>query len=124
MFATYIRSVLDWLHRLVCSQSRPGPCDSDRSTIAHEGRETVSYYLTLFVDDSETSQNAEELLKRNGFSFSRCLVRRDDEEFTPAELPVLITGDGRYSGYEAISLYCDYLASKIATTPTAVGSFG
>jgi hypothetical protein len=84
---------------------------SDKST--REGKPGLSYFITLFVDESDESRKAEEILSQKGLTFSKCVVGRDDRDVNIARLPLLISGQGQCHGIDDIRIYADYLARAV-----------
>ena len=70
-----------------------------------QGVKYMRHYRTLFLNNSEDSRKAEEILKQKKIHFSPALVDRSSTEFTERDLPLLITDEGQWRGLASIQRY-------------------
>jgi hypothetical protein len=65
----------------------------------------VAHYRTLFLNESDESNKASKLLTESKIRFSRAEVDSSSKEFTPANLPLLVTDEGQWRGLAAVERY-------------------
>lgn len=86
---------------LVCQALGKGAKNHDLS----RRRQRVEHYRTLFLNDSDESKRASELLRQRKIRFSPAEVDSNSKEFTRDALPLLVTDEGQWRGLAKIETY-------------------
>jgi hypothetical protein len=76
----------------------------------------VDHYRTLFINNSDQSRKAIQLLTEKRIAFSKAPVDTDGNEFRSADLPLLITDEGRWRGLSGVERYVKYTIKACAKT--------
>jgi hypothetical protein len=63
------------------------------------------HFRTLFLDGSDDSASASELLTHKRISFSKAEVPPNSSEFRDHDLPLLVTDEGQWRGLGRIQRY-------------------
>ncbi|MDE2218187.1 MAG: hypothetical protein KGJ58_01875, partial [Patescibacteria group bacterium] len=64
-----------------------------------------SHYIVLFGNNSEESLTARNKLMSKKINFAE--MEADPKEFSKSDLPILITGEGQFSGLNSIEKYIE-----------------
>lgn len=94
--------------------------DQARAHANEQGRLLVDHYRTLFINNSDQSRKAIHLLTEKKIAFLKAPVETDSREFRSADLPLLITDEGRWKGLSGVERYVEYTIKACDKTREAL----